>query len=427
MEGRAPGTAGNLRAGAYIVSTLREIGVAGAAPNGTYTAQMPLQRIRYRGEPALRFELPGRPPILFAPDEFHTMGRGVAAYRSFTGPVVSIGTAREAVQRLEHIESLQGKVVVLTAGGAPIEPMLEQLEARRASAVVVLVPDSAAYMRFRLSRGTTRFTLPGATGTPGASIPMVVLGGTRAANAFASTTTQEPGRLSLRMDVEVESIGAENILATVPARLPALRDSLVVFVAHYDHVGVVSGLQDSVYNGFVDNATGVAVLLELARVIRASPLDYSTVFVFANAEEEGRLGTQHLLATDSLLRQRTVLSINIDHPPPLAIPRAWYIESNNERAERAARNAVTALGTTVEIAPPRPTSDHWSFVSAGIPALFLVPGDGWIGVTPEQEQSLVQRWWHPHRAYDHWSAEFPLSGLVAVAELARAIAMNAGR
>lgn len=437
MEGRAPGSRGHQRAADYLVRALREIGAEGGAPGGGFVAPIPLRRVAIERGATLRVEHPGGGALSLGLAEFHLMGRTAAAYRPFAGRVRQLGDARAAMAALSALTTLRGEVALLTAGGGSLEPVLERLHALGAEGAVALVPDSALYARFRAGRGVTRFIVDHDLGPDAAgAIPLAVVGpaGTAqvrqalGADAGAIAGTRPvPGdavagtaaRIAISARVTFPPVPAANIIARIAGTSPALRDSVVVYVAHYDHVGMTERpAPDSIFNGLVDNATGVAALLAIARAVRASPFPHGAVFLFVTAEEEGSLGSKFQLAADSLLRTRALLAINLDHPPPLGEPRAWYVEAKDDRTVQLVQAAARTIGDSAEGLPPQPSSDHWSFMVRDIPAVFLVPGEGLAGVSPEQEQRLIERWWRPHRVDDEYDASFPVRGLAAMVELA---------
>jgi Zn-dependent M28 family amino/carboxypeptidase len=239
-------------------------------------------------------------------------------------------------------------------------------------------------------------------------------------DSAAAPRATELGR-EARFDARVrfEPTEAANVVARVPGTDPALRDSAVLLVAHYDHVGIgrpVDG--DSIYNGFMDNAVGVATLLAVARALRDAPPPQPVILLLATAEEEGSLGSWHFVGRPLVPLERISAVLDIDLPAPLAPPTDWYLETASDALLARLRTAVSPRGWTVEQAPLLPYSDHWPFAQRGVAAGLLIPGDGWEGVTSEEKERLIARWWKPHTPADEWSAAFPPGGLARVAELA---------
>jgi Zn-dependent M28 family amino/carboxypeptidase len=227
--------------------------------------------------------------------------------------------------------------------------------------------------------------------------------------------------VQLEVRVERRDVEAANVAGLLPGTDPSRRAAPIVLVAHYDHVGFAEPVDgDSLYNGFMDNAVGAATLLAAAEALRASPPARPVIFLFATAEEEGSRGSAYFVAHPPMPLARAA-AVNVDLPAPLAPPKSWIFEGDSALGE-AVRRVAIARGWTAERGPAQPNSDHWSFLARGVPAVFVVPGEGWEGVTAAQEQALIERWWRPHQPDDEWSADFPAAGLARVAELVVALA-----
>jgi Zn-dependent M28 family amino/carboxypeptidase len=156
--------------------------------------------------------------------------------------------------------------------------------------------------------------------------------------------------------------------------------------------------------------------------MRRAPPPRTTLFLLFAAEEEGALGSAHWVAQPPWPLARTVAAVNVDAGAPLAPPTAWIIEGGGEpRIAAAAARVTAAHGWKTTPAPLQPNSDHWPFAARGVPAAFPVPDEGWEGLTREQEEALIARWWRAHHPDDEWSPEFPLAGLRRHAEFIMAL------
>ena len=220
----------------------------------------------------------------------------------------------------------------------------------------------------------------------------------------------------------------DNVIGRIDGSDAKARDSVVILQAHYDHVGVGTAVDgDSIYNGFMDNAVGVAAVLaaaeSLADSARAGRLRRSVLFLLVTAEEGGLFGSRHYVAAPSVPLERTVATFTIDLPAPLAPATRWLLESNDYALVRRSRDAVASRGWTIEGVPPLPTSDHWSFIARGVPSAFVVADSGCTGVTPADEEAAIAHWWKPHRPDDEWHEDFPASRLARQAELLIALVM----
>ncbi len=129
------------------------------------------------------------------------------------------------------------------------------------------------------------------------------------------------------------------------------RDTAIAFTAHYDHLGVsvpdASG--DSIYNGFSDNAAGVAMLLGIAQAAargRVPPLRHSVLFLFFSGEERGLLGSDHFVTAPPWPLERMAAVINLDAGAPPGAPVSW----------RLAGVDSSGIGGVARAAPePRPS------------------------------------------------------------------------
>jgi len=222
----------------------------------------------------------------------------------------------------------------------------------------------------------------------------------------------------------VDDVVAHNIAALIPGSDPARRDEVVAFTAHYDHLGIGAPDEngDSIFNGFSDNAAGVAMLLAIADEIRKDPPARSTLFLFFTGEEQGLLGSTHYVSAPLVPLERTVAVINLDAGAPPAPPIVWRIAGGTQSSlgEDAARIAEER-GWTTQLERARPNSDYWPFLQKGVPAAFIIPGRDWEGLSPEEQQRLFERWDRYHQRGDEWKPDFPWAGLQRYAEIGLAL------
>lgn len=230
--------------------------------------------------------------------------------------------------------------------------------------------------------------------------------------------------LDTSVDVEwairTDSLTAWNVAARLEGSDPELAHESVVYVAHYDHVGLGEpAAGDSIWNGFVDNAAGVAAVLEIARLMAADPPPRSVIFLLVTAEEQGLLGSSRFVHDPPVPLDDVRIAINIDAGAPVARPLSWWISADHlGPLEDTVRRVVEDRGWSLDVRPPNTHSDHWSFLRVGVPALFLVPGSDLEAIAAEEARSLTERLVHPHTPDDEWSEDFPFAGLARYAELA---------
>jgi len=199
-------------------------------------------------------------------------------------------------------------------------------------------------------------------------------------------------------------------------------DQFVIYSAHWDHLGV--GLPDArgdrIYNGAVDNATGVAALLELARVYAAAPAPQrSVVFLAVTAEEKGLLGSEYYAANPVYPLARTAGVINMDALTPLGRSKDVSI-SGSARLELLDRLVARARQHKLSYTPdPKPEagyffrSDHFSFAKRGVPAISFGSGrtfeqGGAVAGRREAERYTAENY---HQPSDEWHAEWTFEGM----------------
>jgi Zn-dependent M28 family amino/carboxypeptidase len=173
-----------------------------------------------------------------------------------------------------------------------------------------------------------------------------------------------------------------NVIGIVPGSDPALKKEYVVISAHLDHVGMQRTGGDKIFNGAMDNASGVATMLEAARAFVASgkPPRRSIMFVAFAAEEQGLIGSNYLARNPLIGDGKIVANVNLDMPI-LLYDFQDVIAFGAERSTLGPIVAAAAAKVAITLSPdPMPhenmfvRSDHYSFVQAGVPSLMLDPG-----------------------------------------------------
>ena len=188
-------------------------------------------------------------------------------------------------------------------------------------------------------------------------------------------------KLSVDYRSKVETSSSENVIGILPGSERA--DEAIVYTAHWDHLGKDERLQgDQIYNGAIDNATGVAGIIEIAEAFthQAEPPKRSIVFAAVTLEESGLLGAQYLVAHPPVATDKIVANINIDALPILGPSRNVTViglgqSGLDEYIEAAARAQGRVI--TADEAPEKGyffRSDHLNFTRAGIPALYAASG-----------------------------------------------------
>jgi hypothetical protein len=209
-------------------------------------------------------------------------------------------------------------------------------------------------------------------------------------------------RVRFRGEFRERDFFCNNVAGLLPGSDPALRDTYVLVSAHYDHLGVGPSVEgDAIYNGVVDNALGVAGLLEMARVLTARPERpaRSIVFLFPTAEEEGLLGSLYYLDHPLVPVHRTVANLNVDglaHVDTFTDVVGVGAEKSS-LGETLARVAAQRGLEVSEVPPlaradPFSFSDQAAFAEVGVPALLVNEGLRWSHHTPEEALALYAEW-----------------------------------
>ena len=209
------------------------------------------------------------------------------------------------------------------------------------------------------------------------------------------------GVLRARVTLDTSALQADNVAALLPGSDPALAGEHVVLTAHLDHVGIgpaVSG--DSLYNGAMDNASGIATLLEVARTLAASTPrpKRSILFVAVAAEEHGLLGSRYFAGAPTVPRASIVANINMDMFLPLFPMKSVMVlgldESDlGDRVREVAKRS--GLGAGADPQPERnrfTRSDQYSFIREGIPALAMK-----VGFEPGSAEAAIDAAWTKDR------------------------------
>jgi Zn-dependent M28 family amino/carboxypeptidase len=202
--------------------------------------------------------------------------------------------------------------------------------------------------------------------------------------------------IKAKAQVRKKTVESANLVARLPGNDPQLKGEYVVLSAHIDHVGIGQPINgDRIYNGAMDNAAGVAVLLDVAASLKQHPenLKRSVLFVFVTGEEKGLLGSKYFATHPTVDPKSMVADINIDMFRPLVPLKLITVLGLAESdLGDAARDVAQADNVTVQ-PDPQPLrnvfvrSDQYSFIRQGIPALALD-----IAPTTPEEKQIFADW-----------------------------------
>jgi Zn-dependent M28 family amino/carboxypeptidase len=477
LEGRAPGTRGGNLAARYIAAQLTAHGVGPV--RGTYYQQVPL--IGWRPDPrriTSQFTAgSGSSIALRYPQDAVTWIDSGADSASVAGELVFVGYGvRAAEYQWDDFKGrdLRGRILIVLVNDPPAIPGQPVIfdgdaltyygrwtykveEATRQGAAGVLIvhtPEGAGYpwSAVESSFARERYALPADTG---ARPPALVQGWVtwEAARRVLATADIDLAELfvraarrdfqpvftgvhaRLRAAGTVRRFDSPNVVGTVQGRHETRRNETIVYTAHYDGLGIGTPVNgDSIYNGAYDNASGVALLLEIAGAFaaRAEPPDRSILFLFTTAEEAGMLGAEWYVRQPLVPLQRTVAALNIDGA------NLWG-ETRDAAATGLERSTIglvferhaTAAGLRVEAerAPGKGLffrSDHFPFARAGVPALSIDHGTDFRSRPPGWGDAVLARYEAEryHQPSDRYDPAFDLVGAVQQGRLAFLVGLD---
>ena len=206
-----------------------------------------------------------------------------------------------------------------------------------------------------------------------------------------------PVSIKATMKMDVKDVTSSNIVAKLPGSDPKLKDTYVVLSAHVDHVGIGQPINgDKIYNGAMDNASGTAVLMDVAAELKKSheKLKRSLLFVFVTGEEKGLLGSQYFAEYPTVDPKAMVADINVDMFLPIVPLKVLTVYGLAESdLGDDARAAAEKEGVRVQ-PDPQPLrnvfirSDQYNFIKKGIPALAMD-----VSFDPgSPEQDVFRKW-----------------------------------
>lgn len=208
---------------------------------------------------------------------------------------------------------------------------------------------------------------------------------------------------------------------------------LVGITAHFDHLGIgkPDSTGDTIYNGFLDDAIGVAMSLDVARRYAQAPGSRGLAVMFFNLEEQGLLGSKAFVERSDVapIMQRMDLLIGVDAGSPSGEALDWQLMGGlpEHNGTRLADSIARARGWATVAAPPRAISDVFPFSQKGVPILFPIPGQRWRDYTANERNMLMRRFDHYHSPGDEYDPAFPLVGTRHFADWLYAIVSQASR
>ena len=436
FEGRAPGSAGEEKTVAYLVTELKKLGLQPGNPDGSYIQNVPL--VGVSSTPTLSFTLDGRTLTMENINDFvGPSSRLVPQVGAKDTDVVFVGYGVVAPEfgwdDYKGVD-VRGKTVVMLINDPPVTTADGALDPKFFGGKAMTY----------YGRWTYKYEIAAAKGaaaclivheTAPAAYPFAVITGSRARENFEiSATDLNAGNVAMegwltldaarklftasgkdydrakaaavRPDFQPIALGAKatfdvtnllrpvaskNVIALLPGADPKLRSEYVIYTAHWDHLGRDDRLPgDKIFNGALDNASGVAQVLELARAFTELPADQrpkrSLVFLFVTAEEKGLLGSRYYASQDPLYPlTKTLANINIDGSN-------MFGPTSDMATIGFGASTIDDIGIAVAAAQDRAMkpearpengsyyrSDHFEFAKVGVPSYYPKNGRTFIG------------------------------------------------
>lgn len=481
LEGRGTGAKGGETAALYIAEQFEALGLKGAGAKGSFWQPVSLVGVKADPKTELRINGPDKAEAFKFADEFVAFTGAQTEHVSMNTDLVFVGYGIDAPEQKWNdykgaAEDYRGKVLVMLVNDPPAtkeEPDLfgarrltyygrwtyKFEEAARRGAVGVLLlhtNESAGYPWnvVRTSNGSWRFDIARTGGdktpflrvrswmTDDAARRMMALAGQNLDELRKQAASRDfrPVKLnlnvSLELNSEVKRVEAPNVVAILPGRDPKLKDEYVVFSAHWDHLGIGAPNKsgDTIYNGALDNATGVASVIEIARVLSNLPLAErprrSILFLIPTAEEQGLIGAEWYSRHPVVPIAKTAADINLDSMNILG-PTHDFVPLGAERSSLKAVVDAIAKERGLRISPdPRPEqgsfyrSDHFPFAKVGVPSISLKEGDDYVGRPKGWGEKKFREYndAHYHQPSDEYRDDWDFRGMIQEAEFALAIA-----
>jgi Zn-dependent M28 family amino/carboxypeptidase len=470
LEGRGPGSRGGMLAAKYIAGQFEALGLEPAGADRSFFQQV--QMIGTKTDPSTKLAVKsetGGAEYGFG-DEFVAGTDMEQAEIPINSDIIFAGYGVSAPENnWDDYKGfdVRGKVLMIMVNDPPAtasEPNLfggkgltyygrwtykYEEAARRGAAGVILIHtnDSAGYgwNVVRNSWSGARFGLAPEANAPALKMKAWVteetarkiaqLGGKNLDQLRQSAASRSftPTPLSMKVDMTLRSqsqrMSSPNVVAIYRGNDPTLKNEYVVYSAHWDHLGVRPDQPgDNIYNGAVDNATGVAGILAIANAFNHLSIKprRSILFIATTAEEQGLLGAEYYANHPVVPLQQTVANINLDSMNALGVTT----DISPLGAERSTLGKFiedVAKENNVTISPDtKPEqgffyrSDHFPFAKAGVPAVNFDPGVKFVGHSDKwgEEQFQDYNQHRYHQPSDEYSPNWNFGGMVQQARLA---------
>ena len=423
LEGRGTGSRGYDIAAKFMASQFESLGLQPAGDNGSYFQSVPLRSAKPdETKSTLVLSRSGKGETLTFRKDYISRGNPVLPETSVEAPVVFVGngvTASE--QNYDDYQGIdaKGKIVAFMFGAPNFESSLkahyssDEVKAHNAAAHgavgVIILDDPVLERLYSFKEQVRDLSFPelrwlDKQQQPNDYFPelkgnaFLSLEATKkffegsphsAEEVFAAMKAGKPLSFVMPITAKIrnvtglQDVGSRNVVAKLEGGDPTLKNEYVVYSSHLDHLGVGEPVKgDSIYNGALDNASGSAILLEVARAfsgMKTRP-GRSILFLSVTGEEAGLLGSDYFAHYPTVNKSSVVANVNMDEDLmlwPLRDIVAFGAEHSS--LDAVVRKAAARMHLN-ESPDPNPEevifirSDQYSFVKQGVPAIFPVPG-----------------------------------------------------
>ncbi|HEY4256059.1 MAG TPA: M20/M25/M40 family metallo-hydrolase [Candidatus Udaeobacter sp.] len=470
FEGRAPGTKGEELSVKYVTDQFKQIGLEPGNPDGTYTQEVPLAGIK--SEPRMSFTVGDKTSDLRSPDDFvASSARLQPEIKIDKSDVVFVGYGVVAPEYgWDDYKSVdvRGKTLLMLIGDPPVTDPKDpsKLDAKMfkgkamtyygrwtykyeiaaqkgaAAAIIIHETEPAAYpwQVVRSSWGKENFELDNPNKNMDAVSARSWITRDVAKKLFADcgqdfdalkktaiTKKFRPVALNAKANIDIKqqirSFKSHNVIGKLEGDDPKLRDEYIIYTAHWDHLGRHPELQgDQIFNGAIDNASGVASVIQLAAAFKKlnPPPKRSVLFMATTAEEAGLLGAKYYAEHPLYPLEKTLADINIDTVNPWGKTRDIEdISDNNSTLDDLLAAAAKRNGRvmTPNSQPEKGgfyRADHFEFSKRGVPSLYTGGGKDFPGKPANFGQQKKDDYTahHYHQPSDEVDPSWDLSGAV---------------
>ena len=482
FEGRAPGTPGEDKTVAYLSGAFASIGLKPGGdlrPDGSraWTQDVILKRSTMDDDPLLFINIGGERVAMVQDQDLAVRSpvNGMAEVNLDDVPLIFVGYGTHAPERdwsdFKDFD-VAGKVIVALVNDPDFEGgegdfggeamtyygrwtyKYEEAARRGAAGVLVIHETKPASYPWGVIASGNDVTLDIVREDPAAAhtalqgwmhvdiasrIFEAACTSYEAAKAMAQRRNFQPMELGATIDATLlaqsDRIAAKNVVGILPGT--ERPDEYILFTGHHDHLGVgePDATGDTIYNGAIDNATGMAFMIEMGRAfVQGGGTERSLVFLAVGAEESGLLGAKYYAANPLYPLATTVGVINTDAPGVHGPTRDFSISGSAKLGLLDVMIEEAAKLDRRYSPDPKPAagsffrSDHFAFVQVGVPAVSFRSGSDLVdgGTARAAEIAAAYAAEDYHQQSDEWSPDWDLSGLVRDAQLIHAVAERLG-